>query len=250
MNALFLKDLADKTRRGLRGRVEAGKSGGGLGFGYDVVKRNDADGSPIKGERHINEAQAEIVRRIFREFAAGKSPRAIARDLNSEGIPGANGGLWIDTAIRGHAARGTGIINNELYVGKLVWNRLRYIKNPDTGKRVSRINDRSGWIIKDVPELRVIEDAVWQAAKRRHAVLAVEFAPSINGVRTASSNRLNSARRPQSLLSGLLTCSVCDGNYTTLAEGRYGCANHYRRRTCANGRTIRRDAIECGCWKD
>jgi site-specific DNA recombinase len=26
MNALFLKDLADKTRRGLRGRVEAGKA--------------------------------------------------------------------------------------------------------------------------------------------------------------------------------------------------------------------------------
>ncbi|MER8637017.1 recombinase family protein [Mesorhizobium sp. M1365] len=39
MNALFLKDLADKTRRGLRGRVEDGKSGGGLCFGYDVVKR-------------------------------------------------------------------------------------------------------------------------------------------------------------------------------------------------------------------
>ena len=28
MNALFLKDLADKTRRGLRGRIEDGKSGG------------------------------------------------------------------------------------------------------------------------------------------------------------------------------------------------------------------------------
>lgn len=39
MNALFLKDLADKTRRGLRGRVEKGKSGGGLCYGYDVVKR-------------------------------------------------------------------------------------------------------------------------------------------------------------------------------------------------------------------
>ena len=37
MNALFLKDLADKTRRGLRGRVEAGKSGGGNSYGYDVV---------------------------------------------------------------------------------------------------------------------------------------------------------------------------------------------------------------------
>ncbi len=30
MNALFLKDLADKTRRGLQGRIEAGKSSGGL----------------------------------------------------------------------------------------------------------------------------------------------------------------------------------------------------------------------------
>ncbi|MDF6278483.1 recombinase family protein, partial [Escherichia coli] len=33
MNQLFLKDLAAKTRRGLRGRVEAGKSGGGNSYG-------------------------------------------------------------------------------------------------------------------------------------------------------------------------------------------------------------------------
>ena len=39
MNALFLKDLADKTHRGLRGRIEAGKSGGGLCYGYRVVRR-------------------------------------------------------------------------------------------------------------------------------------------------------------------------------------------------------------------
>jgi site-specific DNA recombinase len=38
MNALFLKDLADKTRRGLRGRVELGKSGGGLCYGYRVAR--------------------------------------------------------------------------------------------------------------------------------------------------------------------------------------------------------------------
>ena len=39
MNALFLKDLAQKTRRGLEGRVRQGKSGGGLCFGYDVVRK-------------------------------------------------------------------------------------------------------------------------------------------------------------------------------------------------------------------
>jgi site-specific DNA recombinase len=37
MNAIFLRDLADKTRRGLEGRVREGRSGGGLCFGYDVV---------------------------------------------------------------------------------------------------------------------------------------------------------------------------------------------------------------------
>jgi site-specific DNA recombinase len=34
MNALYLKDLAQKTRRGLRGRIEAGKSAGGNSQGY------------------------------------------------------------------------------------------------------------------------------------------------------------------------------------------------------------------------
>ena len=114
MNALFLKDLAAKTHRGIRGRVEKGKSGGGLSYGYDVVKHTDAEGEPIRGERTVNEAQADIVRRVFHAFAAGISPRAIARRLNEEGIPGPDGALWTDSTLRGHAARGTGLINNEL----------------------------------------------------------------------------------------------------------------------------------------
>jgi DNA invertase Pin-like site-specific DNA recombinase len=36
MNALFLKDLAQKTHRGLRGWVEHGRSGGGRCYGYAV----------------------------------------------------------------------------------------------------------------------------------------------------------------------------------------------------------------------
>src|SRR5882672_12366357 len=53
MNALFLKDLADKTRRGLRGRVEAGKSGGGLCYGYRVVRSVSDGGNLATGEREI-----------------------------------------------------------------------------------------------------------------------------------------------------------------------------------------------------
>src|SRR5712671_6359417 len=47
MNALLLKDLAAKTHRGLRGRVELGKAGGGISYGYRVTKKLDAHGDPI-----------------------------------------------------------------------------------------------------------------------------------------------------------------------------------------------------------
>ena len=70
MNQLFLKDLAAKTRRGLRGRVEGGHSGGGKCYGYDVVRRLGDDGQPVTGERTINADEAGLIRRIFTEFEA------------------------------------------------------------------------------------------------------------------------------------------------------------------------------------
>lgn len=96
MNALFLKDLAMKTHRGLRGRVEKGKAGGGLCYGYRVVNKLDANGEPVRGDREIIPEEAEVIRRIFCAFAAGQSPRSIAVKLNGEGIPGPLGRAWGD----------------------------------------------------------------------------------------------------------------------------------------------------------
>ena len=84
LNALYIKDLAQKTHRGQRGRVEAGKSGGGLCYGYDAVRSLDARGEPIRGERRINPEQAPVVQRIFRLFNEGHSPIEIARLMNAE----------------------------------------------------------------------------------------------------------------------------------------------------------------------
>jgi site-specific DNA recombinase len=245
MNALFLKDLALKTHRGLRGRVEKGKAGGGLCYGYRVVKKLDAGGEPIRGDREIVAKEAEIVRRIFRAFAAGKSPKAIAVELNREGIPGPLGRAWGDTSIRGHVSRGTGILNNELYAGVLVWNRQRYVKDPATGRRVSRPNPTSQWIRTEVPHLHLVDDALWQAARHRQQDIARLFeAATTLGARAARAKRLHAARRPVSLLSGLLTCGCCGGRYGLILRERFGCLNHHRRGTCANNRTIRRERIE------
>src|SRR5829696_8159941 len=99
--------------------------------------------------------------------AAGASPRAIAASLNAEGVPGPTGEAWGSSTIHGNPKRGTGILNNELYLGRLVWNRLRYVKDPASGKRVSRPNPPGAWITTEVPEQRIVGDALWQRVKAR-----------------------------------------------------------------------------------
>ncbi|MGH2341333.1 recombinase family protein [Segnochrobactraceae bacterium EtOH-i3] len=244
MNALFLKDLAMKTHRGLRGRVEKGKAGGGLCYSYRVVKKFDGNGEPIWGDREIIPEEAKIVRRIFREFASGKSPKAIAVDLNCDSIPGPLGRAWGDTAIRGHVSRGTGVVDNELHVGVLVWNRLHFVKDPSTGKRVSRINPPEKWIRSEVPHLRVVDDGLWNAVRARQKDVAVRFEATAEGVRKAKARKLHEKKRPVSLLSGLLTCGCCGGKYGLIMRDRYGCLNHHWRGTCDNNRTITREKIE------
>lgn len=68
IRALYLKDLADKTRRGLHGRVEEGKSGGGLCYRYDVMRNVDASGETSRSVHTITEPEANIIRRIFTEM--------------------------------------------------------------------------------------------------------------------------------------------------------------------------------------
>ena len=234
MNALFLKDLAEKTHRGLRGRVENGKSAGGLCYGYRVVKALNA-GTVTTGEREVVPEEARLVERIFRDFIAGISPKQIAKNLNRERIAGPFGGAWSPSTIYGNSKRGTGILNNELYVGRLVWNRLRYVKNPDSGKRVSRLNPESEWMSRSVPQLRIVPDEIWAAAKARqqHTRHAVKTAGVI-GV----------AKRPQYLFSGLTKCGICGAGFIMSGKNRLGCFGARDQGRCDNHLTIRRDEVE------
>ncbi len=232
MNALFLKDLAQKTRRGLEGRVRQGKSGGGICYGYKTVEGKT-------GDRRIDPDEVAVIRRIFVDFAKGKSPRSIARALNAEGIPGPHGRQWRDTAIRGHLQRGTGILNNELYIGRLVWNRLRYIKDPETGKRVSRRNPKSDWIVEEVPHLRILDDHFWQAVKVRQDEIAAR-----PGVQKIKESHFWERRRARHLLTGLIFCGDCGGGFAAVGRDYLACSAARGRGTCANRRSIRRHDLE------
>ncbi len=231
MGALYLKDLAQKTHRGLQGRAIAGKSAGGSCYGYETVRRFDERGELIRGDRKINDTEAAIVVRIFEDFVAGKSAKRIAVDLNREGIAAPTGGEWGHSTINGNRRRGTGILNNELYIGQQVWNRQRFVKNPDTGKREARPNPESEWVITEVPELRIVPQELWDRVKsfQRRLDDRTEFWQK---------------QRPKRLLSGMCRCGHCGGGFSKVSATHMGCATARNKGTCESRLTISVQALE------
>jgi site-specific DNA recombinase len=130
---MYIDSVAGKTRRGLLGVLRDGRHAGGRSYGYRPVP-----GEP--GKLAIVESEATVVRRIFTLYASGKSPREIARILNHEAIPGPRGGVWNTSTINGSRKRANGVLGNSLYIGRYVWNRQTFRKDPDTGCRTSRAN--------------------------------------------------------------------------------------------------------------
>ena len=247
MSALFLRQLAEKTHRGLEGRVKAGKSAGGISYGYRVDRQPLTDGTWTTGDRVINPTEAAIVERIFTEYDRGRSARAIAIGLNRDGIlaPRAGGrgkGTWSFSTISGNWKRGTGILNNELYVGKLVWNRQRFIKDPDNGKRQARPNPPSDWITEHVPTLRIISDSLWSRVKARQGAIRDDIL--VERVQNPAAPKTERARRARYLLSGLLQCGCCGSGYSMISNTRYGCSAARNSGTCQNRKTVQRSVVE------
>ncbi len=236
MNAIFLKDLGVKTHRGLKGRALAGKSAGGLTYGYSAVHKIAPNGEPIRGDRVVNAEEAAVVRRIFQDYAKGISPKKIAEALNVEGIPGPQGGEWGASTIHGNRERGTGIINNEAYIGRQIWNRLRYVKDPTSGKRVSRLNPETDWVITEVPDLRIIDDALWEKVRVRQGALKSKE----TGVPVWD------RRRPRTLFSGLMECGCCGSGFSKVQKDSFGCsaARNKGKAICTNMVTIKQKDLE------
>jgi site-specific DNA recombinase len=246
MNALFLKDLADKTRRGLRGRVEAGKSGGGNAYGYDVARGSGANGEPTRGDRTVNAAEAETVREIFAHYIAGVSPRKIAFDLNARGIPAPRGAAWSGGTLNGNRSRGTGVLNNEMYIGRLVWNRLSYVKDPETGRRRSRANASNAIIAVEAPDLSIVSRELRDAVKARQGVIEKIGARTRAKAVGDAPLPFWSQQRPRYVFSGLIRCGVCGGGFSKISGAHFGCSTARNKgdTVCNNRFTIRRDALE------
>ncbi|WP_242655922.1 recombinase family protein [Paramaledivibacter caminithermalis] len=98
------RSISENSTWGIRRRFEQGKVqiNHKKFLGYD----KDEEGNPI-----INEKQAKIVRKIYKDFLNGKGTNRIARELEDEGVPNWNGkAKWYEDSIRK-------ILSNEKYKG-------------------------------------------------------------------------------------------------------------------------------------
>ncbi|MGY4509801.1 recombinase family protein [Bradyrhizobium sp. USDA 3650] len=244
-NTIYKPQLAEKVRRGHDNAVANGRIPGSYAYGY-----RPRPGAP--GERVIDENEAKIVLRIFKEYAAGRSTRTIAADLTREGVPSpgatrhknkAGRTTWNHQCITG-GRHGRGIIGNELYIGEIHWNVRSTTLNPETQKKQKRRNPAERHIIVKKPELRIVPQGLWDLAQKVRRVRAVSmFGPTGQPRRRAVSPRNN-----EHPLAGVLRCGVCNGHMRIAQSSRNGapraaCASAHQRGTCEHTRSFDMDVL-------
>ncbi len=235
MNALVLKDMRARIRRGQAGRVSAGYVHS-VAYGYDIVRGVvDSRGRNVNGIRKINEAEAVVIRRIFDEFIAGRKIRAICRGLNRDGIPARNGGIWRGPMITANSARSQGIIHKELYTGLVYYNRTRNAINPLDLTKKSIANPKSDWVVSYVPDLRIIDDDTWHAAQTEIG-RRTEKAPEVTEPKTPMQHN-------QHALTGWIMCGWCGSPKSIANQGRYLCSGHRYEKSCKNSRGTKESVL-------
>lgn len=207
MSEEFRAMVADRTRSALELRARTGQATGGKAY-----------------------ENAEIVREVFARAASGETLKAIVSDLNRRGIPSPGAswkqrasprGKWLLSALHS-------LLQNERYIGKVIWNRSQWVKDPDSGKRKRIERPQSEWIIQACEP--VVDEVTWSRVQAR-----IRHRPGKGGVR-------------RYLLSGLLECATCGSKMVVMggSQHRYVCSAFHAggEHACSNSMTIPRATLE------
>jgi site-specific DNA recombinase len=220
-----------RTKDALSQKARAGHVTGGRVFGYDNVDVPLPDGSRSHVERRINEAEAAVVRRAFTLAAEGVGVRRIARILNDEGhiAPRAQRGrpsAWAPSSVYA-------VLQRELYRGVVVWNQTR--KRDKWGKVRPEARSPEEWMRTERPDLRIVDEALWQAANTIRDTKRAAYLQATAGLRHGRACRACD-RDSKYLLPGFARCGHCGGGLKVVSRqhgGRraffYVCSSWYDR---------------------
>jgi DNA invertase Pin-like site-specific DNA recombinase len=195
---------------------------GGRVYGYrnrPVYSGVDGQGNPLKShvERQIDEVEADIVRRIFKDYAEGRGLKWIAKRLTEERAPQPKYSTPKDGAApsAGWApATVAAILQRELYRGVIVWNKVKK-RNATWGRIDWTPKPEAEWVRTPAEHLRIVSEDLWRQVQARRSEVATKAL-------RFSSGRL-SGRPPKheikNLLAGMASCSLCGGGLVVESSG-------------------------------
>jgi len=217
--------LAQETLRGMIENARKGYRNGGYPiYGYKNIQVFDSRGNP-KTKYEINEAEARVVKLIFKLYSNGNGLKNIVMELIKKGIKPRSSSYWGKTTI-------ANILRNKSYIGWTVFNKR------DKKTKGVQFKPRNEWvIIKNTHEPIITEELF-----NRVQSLIKERQPKNTPARVTASKYL---------LSGLLKCGKCDSAYGVIGYGRnrkhayYNCLNYFKKgKNICPGRSLRADELD------
>ena len=209
-NGLEITGLRHMVHRGQEGRVLDDGSAGDFPYGYEsfYLDPNWAEQlarrgpKPKKGLRTC-EDEARWVRQVFDWFVAGRSVVWIARELTRLKVP--KGGRA--TTAGWHPQQVRRMLANAKYVGNWVWGKTTTLRDSQGRKKQVAVAPGQE-VTRGRPNLRIIEQAVWDKSAARLAKLNTDFGYKVGQKRRGP--RPNPADvYPRSALGGVLVCGKC-----------------------------------------
>ena len=166
---------------------------------YDPSERHGANGPVIVGRRReVDPEQATVIRQIYQWYLDGVSGADLADRLNTAGVPTPRGTRWTKNLIHR-------ILTNERYLGRHIWGQTTYERRHGTNKLVPRRQPREQWHVADHPELRIIDDELWERVQAHRNALKKAFNIKESGGLALGRSGVYS----KYLLVGLAQCGVC-----------------------------------------
>jgi DNA invertase Pin-like site-specific DNA recombinase len=222
VSRLFIKQLREKVRRGMRGAARRGTVLGKLPLGFTRKVKRDQNGNivyrPDGRPRHEPcidpETQTHRVL-MFELFSVKKwSPYQIAKHFNDSKVDNWDG--WTETGVKK-------LLVGLDAMGIFIWNRTHREYDVEEDKIVVVENPRSEWERYIDPKLRLVPVEWWVDARRR---LRKVWDKSQQAGPKPSRNQISAT----TLFSGTLACEYCEDEIKLLRS-----AGKYKQMGCLNG---------------
>jgi site-specific DNA recombinase len=180
-----------------------------------------------------------VVRDIYARYADGQGFKKIAHALNAQHRPSPRPQRhrpagWDPGTVRA-------ILRRQLYRGIVVYGRTK--KRDAEGSRHQHKQDRSTWLVTDMPALRIVTRAITDRVDARLDSTRHAYLRDRKG-RLLGSPRRHGHNGAQHLLAGFIVCE-CGATFEAV-RGVYVCSARRRKgaTVCPSDRTFNIDAID------